>query len=867
MSEQLFLNKKRVDLLPKPITRKIQIADIGDIASRKSTYSYSIKIPRTSNNIQVLDMLGVIGNVSRKPFENVVADYVVDGVPLVVNGYVVISSTGEYYELNIYDGVIDLGEKLKGKKMSDLQLINLNHILTAQEVVDSFSNSEGFIYGLANFGLGIYSNVKVEQIAPSIFTHTLFRKIFESIGLNLIGDFFNSNENYLTEVVTPEKGIIIEDSAFESFSKGSFSTLSVYEYDSSNTYIDFEIQLEPFGIMEGASVDGKEIVFDIAGTYKIEIDVTYYTYRTYLSFYVVIADKAQVYQSLSGYSNNGSQNGTKKVSMTFTVEEGDKVSFWIYGSSYYDGYYNGGNYDYYEVNYQVETSGLLFLQEGGQLINMKDYLGETLQLDFVKDIINRYGLVLNPISNSSDYNFKQIEELLLDRENAEDWTEKLKKINGEDYVSGYAKKNIAAYQYPEEILVPNNDGEIVTENENAETEKNLFTSIFQIPNEAGGLLGKTAYSIPLWETKIENSISVIKLKETPIKVMRLTRVDSYVTVGLFNDVTPIVVEEGVPVLTLENMFLNYNLVNYYKAFKNLINNYKEVDCEVNLSIIDVFNLDFFRLKYLKQTGRYYYLNTVTHTPSKLSKAVMIEISRFEVNQAPSAVGKYEFPMYYKSTSIVSAASLLAGYIDPEFDPPFKIKIISGFNSDMIMTQAGVEITSEIEILVEDLDLKIIDVLGGLAAYSKSWSFTVSDTVSERYSSGIGIIKTNRLELINEAPIANAGTDQTKGLYDEQYNPQTVYFSLDGSGSYDWTGNIVSYVWTLESFPAQNGGANDTVLYTQTNNSSASFEIPNELSYTGTYVLKLVVTDEFGLSAEDTVSLIVNEGDWYGEEPI
>lgn len=869
MTEQLFLNKKLVDMLPKPVTRKIQIGDTGDIASRKSAFSYSIKLPRTSRNVQVFDMLGVAGNTSRKPFENVSADYIVDGVPLVSDGYVVISSTTEFFEINIFDGVIDLGERLKGLKLSDLPLSDLDHVLTSQGVVDSFSNTEGFIYGLANFGLGISQGVKAEKIAPSVYTHSLFRKIFESSGLNLVGSFFEANEKYLSEVVTPVKGYEVQDQPFESIGKGSVQTNILSEYKTSPSYISFEREFTPSGSMTGASVQGNKINFSVAGTYKLKLNVKFSSYKTYLQLRVKMNGKGVSYNYLASQSDSGS--GTKTISVTFNAEAGDEVSFWLNGASDYGsddfGYYyeptiSGDEKDdgpkYYEVNYSVSVeSGSLFLQEGGQLIRIKDCIGDTGQLEFVKDVVKRFGLVLHPIRNSSSYRFVQLEALLNDRASVEDWTSKYKEEIKENYVSGYAKRNKAVYQYPEEIVVPNNDGEMIISNDNAETEKTFLSSIFQIPNQLKTKIGGEAmFSVPIWELKD----GLVELKETPIKTMAVKRIDTSVTVKLFEEVNGVSVSTGVPVLCLENMSLQYYVGNYYKAFQALVNDFKEVEFGLNLSVIDVFNLDFFRLKYMKQTGRFYYLNSVTHTPEKLSKAVMIEISKFPVNEPPSQVGNISFNMSHDSTKTLTAAKLLEGYFDPELDPAFKVKFIDGFNSNIVMKQDGVEITAETEIPFEDLDLTFFDALGGLDAYSQTWSFTIADEGSKQYSSKIGTLTANVLELVNQPPNANAGSDQTKGLYAEG-STQGIYFFLSGAASYDNTGDIVRFTWLLES--RVNGSPDATLLVQDFTTPSATFKVPNELSSRGTYVLKLIVTDEYGATAEDTVNLEVTTGNWFG----
>lgn len=866
MNENLYFNKKLVDLFPKPVTRKLQIADVGDIASRKSTYSYSIKLPKTSNNIQILDMLGVIGNTSRKPFEKIVVDYIVDGIPLVINGFAKISKTSKFYEVNIFDGVIGLGERLKGKKINELNFNDLNHFLTTQTYVDSYSNTEGYIYGLANFGLGVSSVVKVEKQAPSVFTHTLFKKIFEENGINVVGDFFTTDEKFLSEVVTPVKGYEILDTAFTNTPKGGVSTNTLSDYEhNSNSVIFFEddFTLTNNGLIGAAVVSGSEINFSVAGTYKMDLAINYNSYQTYLHLRTKLNGSTVSYTSLAYEDDSGS--GTKNVSIVFTVQENDVVSFSVGGSSGY-----GENYDYddyggvdggeqfFSINYTVSATASFNLQSGGHLVDFSEFIGDLGQLNFIKDVIQRHGLVLRPIRNSDDYRFVKLESLLNGRNTAEDWTEKLKTEPKEKYVSGYAQINKAKYKYPEEIVVPNNDGEMLIDNENAASEKTIISSVFEIPNTANSLSGNKTYSIPIWGLDDEQAI---EFKETPYKTMRIERIDYSVNARLFTEVTGISVAESVPFLSLEDMSMTYYLANNYKAFKSLIENYKEVECMMNLSVVDIFNLDFFRLKYLRQTGRFYYLNSVINTPKKLSKVTMIEISEFPVNQPPSQVGNYTFSMLHDSTRTITAANILAGYLDPELDEPLKIKFIDGFNSDLVLYQDGVEITAETEILVADLALTVFDALGGLDAFSRSWTFNVADAGSGEYCSETGIMTANVIELINQPPVANAGSDVSRGLYPEEFEfPVDVY--LNGSASYDNTGEIVSYVWTLESEPAQHGGNSEAELIISSNPSAVRLSVPNDPDYVGAYVLKLVVTDEYGLSDEDTVEIQITIGDYY-----
>ncbi|MFI5132479.1 MAG: PKD domain-containing protein, partial [Chitinophagales bacterium] len=93
---------------------------------------------------------------------------------------------------------------------------------------------------------------------------------------------------------------------------------------------------------------------------------------------------------------------------------------------------------------------------------------------------------------------------------------------------------------------------------------------------------------------------------------------------------------------------------------------------------------------------------------------------------------------------------------------------------------------------------------------------------------------------NKPPIANAGPDQIITL-------PTDSASLDGSSSSDPDGTISEWLWTKISGPA----------FYNINTASASRTIVKNL-LTGAYQFELKVTDNKGLSAKDTVQVVVND---------
>ena len=124
---------------------------------------------------------------------------------------------------------------------------------------------------------------------------------------------------------------------------------------------------------------------------------------------------------------------------------------------------------------------------------------------------------------------------------------------------------------------------------------------------------------------------------------------------------------------------------------------------------------------------------------------------------------------------------------------------------------------------------------GVSGESLIFQLEVTDNEG---SSATDIVIVN-VSNINQAPIANAGADQTVSEAD------TV--SLNGTGSYDPDGSITTYLWTQT--------AGTAVSLINANSGPASFSAPFVGVSGETLTFQLEVTDNEGL--KDTDSVIVN----------
>ncbi|MGH1439054.1 MAG: PKD domain-containing protein [Cellvibrionaceae bacterium] len=119
-----------------------------------------------------------------------------------------------------------------------------------------------------------------------------------------------------------------------------------------------------------------------------------------------------------------------------------------------------------------------------------------------------------------------------------------------------------------------------------------------------------------------------------------------------------------------------------------------------------------------------------------------------------------------------------------------------------------------------------------------FQLVVNDTELDSPADTVTIV--SALEVVNQAPVANAGVDQQALVGN--------VVTLDAMGSSDPDGDALSYQWSVIA-PA---GINNSIL-SSTTSTSPSFDA----DIAGTYTLQLVVSDGQLTSAPDTVSVVVN----------
>lgn len=622
MSDSLFLNGNRIDLSGKPITRKLQVGDIAEIEKIKSSFSYTFNIPTTSNNLQVLDMLGVIGNTSRKPYESILADYVEDNIYLIRNGFALIKSKGKGFQLNIIDGFKNIEDLLGDSKINDLDFSSYDHNITLTSYTDSLDNTEGYIYAIADFGQG--TNTSIE----SIFT---FLQSGIAIGDNSVPFVvFSQPEGAGGRDVVNSGGTSTKSNSFFVVQEGAISLeVTVPDLQISGTFLadgsSVKLLLKQYrGVLLHSSTTIVTEIGDDTETFFMDESINQIFTDIQEGDYFIVSMEANSGSFESEVENTGFTNVV--VESILKIEK-QAPSFFLHTllSMILDQNNIEAETDLFsDVEFKKE---LITISNGylvtsiGQAVSFSGLFGEIMQIAIIKDIAFRYGLIL--MLRDGKLHLVEIDKIVTGQFGFVDWTSKFKRITSENYtLPNYAKNNYIKYVYPEGSTESMN-GNLVVNNESLTLERDLYISMFEIADFSEALQGVSVYSVPIRE--VDEDSGEVEVTETPIKLFKIDENDVIITVKLLDDASETDLTTDVPFLSLINVSMQYYINNYYDDFNGVIDDYKELEVELNLNTIDIYNLDFSKLVYLKQTGRFAYINSIQYTKGRISKVKITEV--------------------------------------------------------------------------------------------------------------------------------------------------------------------------------------------------------------------------------------------------
>ena len=497
---RLFINDIEFDL-PNgfKIARTKQVNDIGSIADRQTNYTQKIKLPRTKRNENNFNQLGFIGSQSLIPYEkNTVKLYNSNGEAEIYDGYAkVFATTDVYYDVAIYDGYVSFAKAIENLTLSFLDLDDVNHFKTLDNVIDSFNDLTIYKYILADYnGKALYDTdkINIDYLVPSLPVSYLWNKIFTTFDYTYEGAVFDTF-NFQNLWLTYPKGVSDANPIPETYYTNTFNNLGWQVVPG----IAEAIVHDPNAPIEGSFLPNNiDYVAPVDGTYIVSTD---------LEFQVIISDDPfEVANVPIRILINGAVVGTLKDSFnTFNnspvylqLEAGDLIRLDIPVSGIPE-----------EI---IFTSGSItygFL--AGQNIDFNETFLDFKIKDFVDEVLQRFSLTPFKDKYTNKIVFKTLSEVLQTLD-VDDWSasnNKFVRVTNESYIyRNYAQVNEFTYKYNDQEG-DYKDGQLTINNYNLPDNTTVVNSRIYAPEKLiSSELPKDSNVYKLWDKEIKDDGSI-----------------------------------------------------------------------------------------------------------------------------------------------------------------------------------------------------------------------------------------------------------------------------------------------------------------------------------------------------------------------
>jgi hypothetical protein len=420
----------------EPIKLNLSIEDITDTGAR-STFSRNFRVPATRANNAFFKHAFLIEGIDYDVTVKKPAEILVDGAEF-RKGHIRLQSiyvNGDQdnidYEIIFLGETRDFSSELKDKTLADLDLSAYNHDLTYLNVTNSWQAypqgglTDGLfngdvLYPLVDHGniyQGVLTDARIEytnntsekgfnfqqnaiqpnRLKPMFRMSTLFRKIFSEAGFTIISNFLDSN--------------ICRNMYVSAWG----NVTNITELDGSANFLDVRLTADQFG---SSDILWDDVILDPSGNYNPAIG----------TYFVPNTGQYRILSQVEGVTRNDGTGGTLTVEL---LVNGSVVASDINGipslapgtfypwATYFDVTLNlNGPLPGPQDNVKIRTieagnvSGTVIdhttsyftIPEAPGPVNISTQFDEKYkQIDFVKDILTKFRLVMAPTNNQNEF--------------------------------------------------------------------------------------------------------------------------------------------------------------------------------------------------------------------------------------------------------------------------------------------------------------------------------------------------------------------------------------------------------------------------------------------------------------------------------
>ena len=627
MSYIVYINSQLIEISDsKEIVYNKQCNDISELVNRQSNFTYKFNAPLTANNKRAFGFVGNVGNTSNTPYQKNNVD-VIDsdtGLHLIKGGWAVINQTNKNYEINTYDGLIDLFKAIEGKTFgNDIDLSEIDHEKTMTTVIDSFTN-ENYRYIVGDYGgkthLDSGTKINIDYLVPSVRYKYLWNKIFSTFGFSYLGNIFNTfdfDQLWLTypKGISQDTEVVFE--TYAELSRETTQDVIVPNVDSN---------WETISVINGTLFSDWVYVVPETGTYRLEMNMKMnLKYRRTFDGITTFINYTPIYHvNVNGTLVGAYFQDTLNVAVG-NLNAGDYVTIFFSYPPTIDITIGIATLTYTYSYAQFQTSSLNILK-ANNVISFTDELKQLSLTDFFKETLWRFGLTIFTDADGN-YVFKTFDERL--QADIVDWSSKYSKRTNESYIpKTYGQTNNFLQNYNDKEATYNN-GSFSIANENLDDKKDILKSKFfsQEKDLVSFYINPThnevIFPMKLWEKEVTENSGVQEIKyKTLSSRFHLVRSETitkqaHLRSDILNDNE---IVESIPVVRFLNTTFNDFIPKYYKNIDLLLSDFKMHKIDMLVNTIDFQNLELDKIYYFEQEQNYYFLNKMQWQKGKLTNA-------------------------------------------------------------------------------------------------------------------------------------------------------------------------------------------------------------------------------------------------------
>tara|TARA_B100000446_G_scaffold176543_1_gene188310 strand:- start:204 stop:2246 length:2043 start_codon:yes stop_codon:yes gene_type:complete len=665
MQVEIYINDQQLDTdIDTSIAETKQVNDFFEISSRQSSYTNTFKLPKTEKNKMILGGMGIIANTSIAPYRVHKISVFKNGIQTIADGIGYFKPTDDTFNLYVYSENINLFDKIGSKTLADLNLAYLNHDLNISNWIASFGRND-YTYPLADYGKLDSSTIEINYQLPALFVKFLWDKIFNENGFtySYAGRANKTDYNPFLKDEWKELAISIDEGLptdledvdpvrkleISKINTSDFTARTVNVFGNSivvqrlpeeiTEYIRFRSDFDVDGMHQfsnSSQYNRSRIRIQENGFYKIDITGIFYNLQTDNASIYVEKDGVNLFTIAEDLPDEQSDFG---ISEKIYLRAGDELLVKVVTVPIDQGLRSNYSYDF---NIAID------LDNSVTAVNFSSYLSKISQKDFIKDTINFLGLMFRRKGNN--YEFISYEELLdplavyagtgdllggtLASEYIyEDWSDKFDSVVSDDSKIGdYAKINRFLYRY-DNSGDTYADGLIKIDDQTLDPETTVLQRIYRAPDRSTVSVNNQQLRLCRFyekETQDDGSLKSVKATKGDSYFFRIKKIEQSINYKVAAATGVSNFNGSVPVVSFSGLDFNNVVANRYTAFANLLNYSKKYKVLMFINVLDFHTLDFFKLKYVEQLGRLFYLNKVNNfTGEGLTEVELIQIRTIE----------------------------------------------------------------------------------------------------------------------------------------------------------------------------------------------------------------------------------------------